>query len=250
MRVGNIDSRHDIIRFTKFLMLLWCEPISHFLQLAHFERALFVNRLNRYDRWRWQYYRRRRMDVKCLACLFKGVQDLGGAGVAIFRIRCYTATDNSFEGCRKRAGDESFSLWKTSGEHLVKDDTERVDIVAWSRNAIETFRGHIGDGAYLVTRRRQRRCGFRTLFRSNPKIDEAHIDPTGSLSVVEQDIAGFEVAVNNAPAMDVCYRLHQRGEDLSYLRHRQDTGLQALGQGTAGDVRRHQEESAIDLAKF
>jgi DNA-binding transcriptional regulator YbjK len=77
-----------------------------------------------------------------------------------------------------------------------------------------------------------------------------NINPPGRLIVVEQDIAGFEVAVNNAPAMDVCYRLHQRGEELSHLRRRQETGLQALGQRTARDVRRHQEESTIDLAKF
>src|SRR6266566_3691530 len=223
MRVGTVDRRCDIIRFTKFLRLQWCKPISLFSRLAHLERALFINRLKEYGRRKWQYDRRRRMDIKCLACLFKGVQDIGGTGVAIFRIRCDAMTDNGFEGCRKRTGDESYSLWKASGEHLVQDDTDRVDIVAWSRNAIEAFRSHVGDGANFVTRLRQRRCGFRTRSCSNSKVYKAHIDELGRLIVVEQDIAGFEVAVNNATAMDVCYRLYQRGEELSRLHHRQET---------------------------
>ncbi len=40
---------------------------------------------------------------------------------------------------------------------------------------------------------------------ANPKVDEAHIDPLGRFIDVEQDIAGFEVAMNNASKMHVHY---------------------------------------------
>jgi hypothetical protein len=72
----------------------------------------------------------------------------------------------------------------------------------------------------------------------------------GRFLVVEQDIARLEVAMNNAPSMDVCYRLHQRGEEVLHLHHRQGTSVQALGQRTTGDIRCHQEEPALNLAKF
>ena len=88
--------------------------------------------------------------MKYLARLLKSAQDIGGAGIAIFRIRCHTAPDNCLERCRKRAGGDGFSLGQTSREHLVKDDAERVDVVAWSGNAIEAFRSHKGAGAYLM----------------------------------------------------------------------------------------------------
>src|SRR5260370_27758632 len=153
--------------------------------------------------------------------LLKGIQNVASAGIAIFGIHCHTAPDNGFEWSRKRVRDKGSFYRKTPGEHLIEDNTERVDVVAWSGNTIEAFGGHIGEGAYLVSRRRQWRTGRRALLRGDPKVDETHVDLRGPFLVVEQDITRLEVAVNNAPAMDVFYRLHQRSEELPHFCQRQ-----------------------------
>ena len=146
--------------------------------------------------------------MKCLAGLLKGGQDIDSTAIAIFRLRCHATPDNGFKGGRKRARNNDPFHWETPGKHLIQDDAERVDVVARSGNTIEAFRGHIGEGADLLPRRRQWRAGRLTLFRGNPKVNEPHIHLPGRFLVVEQDIARFEIAVNNAPAMDVRYRLH------------------------------------------
>src|SRR6266852_2706312 len=102
--------------------------------------------------------------------LLKGIQNVASAGIAIFGIHCHTGPDNGCEWCRKRVRDKSSCCWETPGEHLIEDDTERVDVVAWSGNTIEAFGGHIGERAYLVSRWRQWRAGRRALFRGDPKV--------------------------------------------------------------------------------
>src|SRR5215469_17111372 len=102
--------------------------------------------------------------MKCPAHLLKSTQDFSGAGMAIFRIRRHTAPGNYFERCWERSGGEGSPFRKMSGEHLVKDDAERVDVVAWSCNAIEALRSHKGAGADLVASGSQWRTCRSALF--------------------------------------------------------------------------------------
>src|SRR5438270_11505912 len=96
-----------------------------------------------------------------MARLLKSMQDIAGTGITICGVCLQTAPYNGFEWCRKRAGCRDFTIGKMPGEHLIKDYTQRVDVVACSGNPVQALRGHKCTSAYLVASGSQRRTCLR-----------------------------------------------------------------------------------------
>src|SRR5260370_22382223 len=100
-----------------------------------------------------------------------------------------------------------------------------------------------------MTRHRQRRTGSRTLAASDTRVDQAQVD-LAFAALTEQDVAGFQIAVDHTPPMDVGDGIDQRRKELTYLWQRQRAILQAMSKVAALDIGSDKEKTPLYLAKL
>lgn len=120
------------------------------------------------------------------------------------------------------------------GEHLKQDDAQGVDVAATIDGlvAMHLLRTHVS--------RRADNAAPRKGGRGLGNLDNAEVGQEGVAIVVEENVAGLEVAVDNASLVGMVQRRADAIQDMSCLGDGKRPFLQPVGQGAATHVAHHQ----------
>jgi len=138
-------------------------------------------------------------------------------------------------------------------QHLIQHDTERINItsrVQFQRVGLHLFRAHIGKGSDDLSQISLMSHSGVAVYRSC----HTEIEDLGLAGFIHEDIAGFEIAVDDAALMSVVNGLADAGHELQPLASCQLMGVGVLEQRLTADEF-HSEiglwsESVVSGARF
>ena len=138
---------------------------------------------------------------------------------------------------------------RMAGQHLVGENTHRVDIRpvvdVWIRGGL--FRTHVGRRPQRDSHRRQRRLSAFT--RSTDRLSHAKIRDHG-MPLAEQHVIRFDVAMDHVVAMRIRQRVDHFAQDLQGLGNGQlALAGQLLAERFALDVRHDVPEQIVGRAR-
>ena len=148
---------------------------------------------------------------------------------------------------------------RRSDEHLIRDDAQRVEIGAVVGGGVagRLLGRHVRRSADRCADMRRdggRRADRRTRRRhdvASPRLQECLGDSEvgdGGRSAREQDVVGFDVAVNDATPVSVHERARHVFKNAHGLAHRERAALQARADRLALDERHDEEGQAVHLS--
>src|SRR5579885_963692 len=130
-----------------------------------------------------------------------------------------------------------------TGEHLIENDAKRIDIAAIVAHAVRLFGGHIFGRADHCARAGQHLCALHGL-------GQAEIDQVRVAVRAQEDIRGFDIAMNDAVIVGVLQRRSDLAEEAGSLFESELlVAEEVIAQGAAVDIGHNQVVPGTLLAE-
>ncbi len=127
--------------------------------------------------------------------------------------------------------------------HLVQHNPERINVAGLSKLlAHPLFGRHVGG-------RSEDPAGGSEVFRGLDHLGNAEIGEQAVATPVDQDVAGFDVPMDQTLGVGIVQRVADLGDDGADLSRRQGKPLEQIGQGPGLHQRHDQEGVSIGLAE-
>ena len=133
---------------------------------------------------------------------------------------------------------------RVAGEQAIQDGAGGIDVGGGAdlvRLAGGLFGGHVGGGP-------QHLAGHGQIADPFDLLGEAEVGDLGAAVLVQQDVAGLEVAVNDAALVGVGHRFGHRHDQLGGFPGRQRPSLDPVGEAAAFDVAHREVVLAVIFA--